>query len=128
MTSWTGAIYDFPDDQDASLTALLSSLPARHRLRLTGLPFGGFRLRLPSPGAQAMLMVAVSGLGHPVSHGVLNDGELFVPDAHRAATAAALFDHCSGPVMWSELQRVSGHPDAMHAFDRLWVRDVLPRF
>jgi len=127
MTPWAEAIYDLPDDQDASLTALLSSLPARHRLRLTGLPFGGFRLRLPSPGAQAMLLVAVAGLGHPVSHSVLNDGELFIPTAHRAATAAALSANCSGPVMWTELQRVSGHSDAMRAFDRLWVRDVLPR-
>ena len=127
MTPWTDAIYDFPDDQDASLTALLSALPLRHRLRLTGVPFGGFRLRIPSPGAQAMLVVAVAGLGHPVSHSVLNDGELFVPDTHRAATAAALGANCSGPLMWSELQRVSGHPDALHAFDRLWARDVLPR-
>ena len=106
---------------------LVSSLPARHRLRLTGVPLGGFRLRLPSPGAQAMLLVAVSGLGHPASHSVLNDGELFVPHAHRAATTAALSANCSGPAMWSELQRISGHPDAMHAFDRLWARDVLPR-
>ena len=127
MTPWTDAIYDFPDDQDASLTALLSALPLRHRLRLTGVPFGGFRLRIPSPGAQAMLVVAVAGLGHPVSHSVLNDGELFVPDTHRAATAAALGANCSGPLRWSELQRVSGHPDALHAFDRLWARDVLPR-
>jgi len=127
MTPWTGAIYDFPDDGDASLTALLSALPARHRLRFTGVPFGGFRLRLPSSGAQVMLLVAVAGLGHPVSHAVLNDGELFVPDALRSATAAAISANCSGPAMWSELQRVSGHPDAMRAFDRLWVRDVLPR-
>ena len=127
MTPWTDAIYDFPDDQDASLTALLSALPTPHRLRLTGVPFGGFRLRLPSSGAQAMLLVAVAGLGHPVSHSILNDGELFVPDEHRAATATAIMDHCSGLAMWSELQRVTGHPDAMHAFDRLWARDVLPR-
>ena len=127
MTPWIGAIYDFPDDGDASLAALLSALPARHRLRLTGVPFGGFRLRLPSSSAQVMLLVAVTGLGHPVSHSVLNDGELFVPDTHRAATAAAINAHCSGPVMWSELQRVSGHPDAMHVFDRLWTRDVFPR-
>jgi len=26
MIPWTGAIYDFPDDQDASLAALLSAL------------------------------------------------------------------------------------------------------
>ena len=127
MTQWTDAIYDFPDDQDASLAALLSALPACHRLRLTGVPFGGFRLRLPSSGAQAMLLVAVAGLGHPVSHSVLNDGELFVPTAHRAATAVVLSANCSGSVMWTELQRVSGHPAAMHAFDQLWARDVLPR-
>ena len=127
MTPWADAIYDLPDDQDASLMALLSSLPARHRLRLIGVPFGGFRLRLPSSGAQAMLLVAVSGLGHPVSRSVLNDGELFVPYAYRAATTTALGANCSGPVMWSELQRVSGHPDAMHAFDRMWAREVLPR-
>lgn len=127
MTPWANAIYDFPDDQDASLMALLSSLPARYRLRLTGVPVGGFRLRTPSPGTQAMLLVAVAGLGHPASHSVLNDGELFVPQAHRVATAAAISANCSGPAMWSELQRVSGHPDAMHVFDRLWVRDVLPR-
>ena len=127
MTPWADAIYDFPDDGEASLTALLSALPARYRLRLTGVPFGGFRLRLPSSGAKAMLLVAVAGLGHPVSHSVLNDGELFVPPAHRAATGAALRANCSGPVMWSELQRVSGHPDAMRAFDQMWVRDVLPR-
>jgi len=126
MPPWADAIYDFPDDQEASLTALLSALPMCHRRRLTGIPFGGFRLRLPSSGAQAMMLVAVTGLGHPASHSVLNDGELFIPDAHRAAAAAALSANCSGPVMWSELQRVSGHPDAMHAFDRLWVRDVLP--
>ena len=127
MTPWAEAIYDLPDDQDASLTALLSSLPARHRLRLTGVPFGGFRLRLPSSSAQVMLLVAVTGLGHPVSHSVLNDGELFVPHAHRAATATALMANCSGSVMWSELQRVSGHPEAMRAFDREWARDVFPR-
>lgn len=127
MPPWTDAIYDFPDDQDASLMALVSSLPPRHRLRSTGVPFGGFRLRLPSPGAQAILLVAVSGLGHPASHSVLNDGELFVPDLLRAATAAALNAHCSGPAIWSELQCVSGHPHAMRAFDRLWARDVLPR-
>ena len=74
-----------------------------------------------------MLLVAVAGLGYPASQGALNDGELFVPHAHRAATATAIIDHCSGPVMWSELQRVSGHPDALHAFDRLWAQDVLPR-
>lgn len=127
MTRWTDAIYDFPDDGDASLTALLYVLAERHRLRLTGVPFGGFRLRLSSHGTQVMLLLAVSGLGHPVSHCVLNDGELFVPHAHRAATAAALIDHCSGPAMWSELQCVSGHPDAIRAFDRFWIRDVLPR-
>jgi hypothetical protein len=127
MTQWTDAIYDFPDDQDASLMALLSALPAPHRMRLTGVPFGGFRLRLPSSGAQAILLVAVAGLGHPVSHSVLNDGELFVPHAHRAATAAAISANCSGLVAWSELQCVNGHPDAMHAFDHLWARDVLPR-
>jgi len=127
MTMETGAIYDFPDDEDASLEALLSALPERHRLRLTGLPFGGFRLRLPSAGAQAMLMLAVDGLGHPVSQNVLHDGELFVPTALRAATEAAITANCSGAVMWSELQCVSGHPDAMRAFDKLWARDVLPR-
>ena len=127
MTPWTDAIYDFPDDQDASLTALLSALPARHHLRLTGVPFGGFRLRLPSLGAQVMLLVAVTGLGHPASQAVLNDGELFVPHAHRAATTAALSANCSGPVAWSELHYVSGQPDALLALDRLWVRDVFPR-
>ncbi len=127
MTMETGAIYDFPDDQDASLEALLSALPERHRLRLTGLPFGGFRLRLPSSGAQIMLLVAVNGLGHPTSHSVLNDGELFVPNALRPATAAAINANCSAPVKWSELQCVSGHPDAMLAFDKLWARDVFPK-
>jgi hypothetical protein len=126
MTMQTGAIYDFPDDQDASLEALLSALPERHRLRLTGAPFGGFRLRLPSAGAQIMLMLAVAGLGHPVSHSVLHDGELFVPKAEKSATEAAITANCSGAVMWSELQCVSGHPNAMRAFDELWARDVFP--
>jgi hypothetical protein len=127
MTMETGAIYDFPDDEEASLEALLSALPERHRLRLTGLPFGGFRLRLPSAGAQAMLMLAVDGLGHPASHSVLHDGELFIPKAERAATEVAINAHCSGPVMWSELHCVRGHPDAMRGFDKLWARDVFPK-
>jgi hypothetical protein len=124
MIQWTDAIYDFPDDGDASLNALLSSLPARHRRRLTGIPFGGFRLRLPSSGAQVMLLVAVTGLGHPVSHAVLNNGELFVPAALRAATEAFLSVNCSGPVAWSALECISGDPEAMRAFDRRWAREV----
>jgi hypothetical protein len=37
---------------------------------------------------------------------------LFAPPTTPAATAA-LNAHCSGPVMWSDLQCVSGHPDTL---------------
>ena len=90
MTPWTDTIYDFPDDQDASLTALLSSLPSRYAGLLVGTPFGGFRLRGLSTTEQIYLKLAVDDLIYPEDCTILGPGELFVPNARRAAVPALL--------------------------------------
>ena len=127
MTPWTDAIYDFPDDQDASLTALLSALPARYARLLVGTPYGGYRLRGLSTTEQIYLKLAVDDLIYPEGCTILGPGELFVPNPRRAAVQAVLAATCSCQVKWTELQQVGGIPDALAAFDELWERHIFSR-
>jgi hypothetical protein len=118
--------YDFPDDSGASMERLMLALPMQHLMRL-GSRSLGYRVQGLSEADCCLLRLAVQDEDFSMHLSILNPGDMFVPVDQREEAMAVLATACGSPARWTAVECFSGHPDAMQAFDHLWVQDVLPR-
>jgi hypothetical protein len=118
MSGWCDYLCDFPDDGNVALDRVLSAMPDSGRVIHTPLPM--FRLRVASPGAAAMLRIAIPDVEQV--NGITGDAEVLVPWGARSACEAQIESLNHGPARWTRLERIEARGDMWPMFEHLWRR------
>lgn len=117
MSGWCDFLCDFPDDDDATLDAILGTLPGWPGCALTHTPLPYFRARLSSSGAAVALAIAVPDVLQV--RGITEDSEVLVPLYARVACERQIADLNHGPTRWTRLGRIEASEEVWQIFDLL---------
>ncbi len=118
MIVWRDHLCDFPDDDDATLDAVLNALPEDIRGGLVHTRVPQFRLKLASPGAAVAIAMGVPGV--LIFTDLTADDEVLVADSLRSKCECQVAALNSGSVRWTRLERIEAREDVWRAFHRVW--------
>lgn len=119
MSEWCDFLCDFPDDDNATLDAVLAAMPDDRRAGLTHSPVPLFRLSLASEGAAISLVLGVDGVFQ--AEGFTTDVEVLVPWSSRPECEQQITDLNHGPAHWTRLERFEASGVAWQAFHQHWL-------